>query len=118
VQKHDQLLDYSSSDDGSVFQKVSLAIGKFNASLYFFYFCQVHIHVYHGDTIFSKFYFRDGLYDNFTLPQGDFNEIKFYCLTIALESKRLNSSDMYKMFKKVIQGKVIKKKGKNLNKSV
>jgi hypothetical protein len=106
VQKLDHLIDYSSSDDGSVFQKV-LAIGQFIAFLIFF-LCQVHIHVYHVDTIFSKFYFRDGLYDNLTLPQGDFNEIKFYCLTIALESKRLNSSDMYKMFKKVIQGKVIK----------
>ena len=82
VKKLDNLIDYSSDNEGSIFSKV-------------------HIHVYHGDTIFSKFYFRDGRYDNMTLPRGDFNQIKYYCLNIALESKRKSSLEIHQMFQNV-----------------
>ena len=87
VNKLGDLIDYPSSSTNSIFSKV-------------------HIHVYHGQEIFSKFFFRDGKYDNITLPNGDRNLINFYCLNIALESKRKNSSEMHNMLQDVIKVKI------------
>ena len=47
----------------------------------------LHIHVYHGAEMFSKFQFKDGQYDNLTTESENTNQIKFYCLKMALESK-------------------------------
>ena len=38
-----------------------------------------------------------------TLPQGDFNQVKYFCLNIALESRRKNSSEILGMFQSVIK---------------
>ena len=87
VIKLENLIDYGSGNTESVFSKV-------------------HIHVYHGEDMFSKFMFRDHRYDNLQLPYNDSNLIKFYCLNIALESRRKTHDEMYNMFKDVIKIKI------------
>lgn len=59
---------------------------------------KIHIHVYHNDGLFSKFEFKEGLYSNMTIPQVNFNQIKFYCLKMALESQRFSHQKLFKMF--------------------
>ena len=57
----------------------------------------IHIHVYHGADIFSKFAFKMGNYDNMSVPTADTHQIKNYCLKMALESKRATCPDLVKM---------------------
>ena len=82
VTKLENLIDYPSGNDESVFKKV-------------------HIHVYHGEEMFSKFMFRDGRYDNYSLPVNNTHMISNYCLNIALESKRKTLTEMYNMLQTV-----------------
>ena len=64
-------------------------------------FSIVHIHVYHDDVLFSKFRFKDGHYNNWTLPLNDTNQVKYYCLSMALEAKKADPKDSLKMLKQV-----------------
>lgn len=68
---------------------------------------KIHIHVYHTDVVFSKFNFKKGNYDNLTLPADSrsLKQVNFYCLRIALESKRLNSGSLNKMLAKEVNKK-------------
>lgn len=59
----------------------------------------IHIHVYHGLDMFSKFEFKSGKYDNMTLPVKDAHQIKSYCLKMALESKRAQLKDLVNQLK-------------------
>ena len=58
---------------------------------------KLHIHVYHGGEMFSKFLFKEGKYDNMTMPSENLNQVKIYCLKMALESKRTQSADLHKL---------------------
>ena len=82
ITKLENLIDHPSTNQDSIFKIV-------------------HIHVYHDDVLFSKFRFKDGKYDNYTLPLNDTTMVKYYCLSIALEAKRTDSKDLFQMFKHV-----------------
>ena len=73
-------------------------------------FSKVHIHVYHEEEMFSKFMFRANRYDNYSISINNTHLIPFYCLNIALESKRKHPHEIYNIFKEL----VIKKKNANL----
>ena len=69
---------------------------------------KVHIHVYHSHERFSKFVFRMGQYDNITasaVANMDMSKISYYCLRLALESRRMAPVDLKIMLDKQIQGK-------------
>ena len=55
----------------------------------------LHIHVFHGDDLFSKFAFKMGKYDNMTVSDSD--EIKLYALRMALEGKRFSCENLHLM---------------------
>ena len=55
----------------------------------------LHIHVFHGDDMFSKFAFKMGKYDGMNVTASD--EIKYYALWMALEGKRLSCHDLFSM---------------------
>lgn len=59
----------------------------------------IHIHVYHGPDIFSKFAFKMGKYDNMSVPVKDTHQINNYCLKMALESKRTELTELVKLLK-------------------
>jgi len=50
--------------------------------------------VYHGGDIFSKFLFKQGKYDNMTVSEENSTIVRYYSLKMALESKRLNESQL------------------------
>lgn len=58
---------------------------------------KLHIHVFHGDDMFSKFAFKSRQYDNMTVKESDADKVRYYCLKMALESKRKNSSELNDM---------------------
>ena len=66
---------------------------------------KVHIHVFHGSNMFSKKFFKAGVYDNMTLPINNTHLVKYYCLNIALESKRKSLFELESMAKEVIKMK-------------
>jgi hypothetical protein len=86
ITKLDKLLDFPSANEESVFKKV-------------------HIHVFHGPDLFSKFRFMSGEYDNLTIPYGDTSLVKFYAVNIALQSKRMQAFELYNIFKNVSRNK-------------
>ena len=55
---------------------------------------KIHIHVFHGDDVFSKFVFKVGKYDNTTVPENLTDQIKYYCLKMALDAKRAGSAKL------------------------
>ena len=55
---------------------------------------KLHIHVFHGDNLFSKFAFKVGKYDNMTVKDEDLTQVKFYCLKMALEAKNTANADL------------------------
>lgn len=57
----------------------------------------LNIHVFHGDNMFSKFAFKMGKYDEMNVT--DSNEIKLYCLKMALEGKRMSSANLRNLLK-------------------
>ena len=59
---------------------------------------KLHIHVFHGDDVFSKFALKMGQYDNMTVNASDVHMIKYYCLKMGLEAKRSSNEDLKKMF--------------------
>jgi hypothetical protein len=86
ITKLNNLLDFPSANEESVFKKV-------------------HIHVFHGGSMFSKFQFMSGEYDNITIPYGDTSLVKFYVLNIALQSKKKQAFELYNIFKNVSSNK-------------
>lgn len=58
----------------------------------------LHIHVFHGDGLFSKFQFKAGKYDSLDYERENTTQAKYYSLKMALEGKRTSSSDLYKSF--------------------
>ncbi len=86
ITKLNKLLDFPSANEESVFKKV-------------------HIHVFHGSSMFSKFSFMSGEYDNLTIPYGNTTLVKFYVLNIALESKRKQAWELCNIFKNVSRNK-------------
>lgn len=63
----------------------------------------LNIHVFHGDDMFSKFAFKMGKYDNMNTTESD--EIKLYALKMALEGKRLTSTQLNTMLVEQIANK-------------
>jgi hypothetical protein len=70
-------------------------------------FDMLHIHVFHDDRLFSKYSFKRGVYDNWTISDYDqfntsraykYNLVKYYSLKLALDSKRMNATDLSKLF--------------------
>ena len=88
IKKLENIIDYPSSNEESIFSKV-------------------HIHVYHNNDMFSKFMFKAGKYDNMTISSNlnDTKLVKYYCLNIALDSKRRNRLELNQMLQKVISNK-------------
>lgn len=64
----------------------------------------LNIHVFHGDDMFSKFAFQAGKYDQ--MNTTDSEEIKFYCLKMALDGKRISAPDLLKMLNQQVANKV------------
>jgi hypothetical protein len=69
-------------------------------------FDMLHIHVYHGDEMFSKFVFKVGRYDNISVADYDplnktskykYHQVKWFCLKMALDSKRMPADELYNM---------------------
>lgn len=63
----------------------------------------IHIHVYHHDEIFSKFSFKKGMYDNMMIDDKKAKSVKFYCLKIAIESKKMTNFQLRDMFKNEVK---------------
>ena len=55
---------------------------------------KVQLHVFHGGNVFSKSQFKAGTYDKITLPLNNTHLVKYYCLNIALESKRKSLEEL------------------------
>jgi hypothetical protein len=55
---------------------------------------KLHIHVFHGDDMFSKFVFKMGRYDNMTVSNENATLVKYYALKMALEGKKLPESQL------------------------
>jgi hypothetical protein len=81
-------VDYASSNERSIFDVL-------------------HIHVYHGDDMFSKFMFKANKYDNMSLQDYDphntsltykYNTVRYFCLRMALEGKRTSEREMADAF--------------------
>ena len=70
VNKLEDLIDFPSGNVESIFKKL-------------------HIHVFHGDDMFSKFVFKMGRYDNMTVSNENATFVKYYALKMALEAKKL-----------------------------
>lgn len=80
------LIDYPSGNDKSVFESV-------------------HIHVFHGDSLFSKFAFKAGNYDDMNVQESDKIKTKYYALFNALEAKRSTAEMLNSIFKIVTLNK-------------
>ena len=68
-------LDFPSGEDGLVDKKI-------------------HVHVFHGEDLFSKFVFKVGKYDDMTVKDEDLYLVKYYCLRMALDAKRTSNVDL------------------------
>lgn len=86
VVKLDEYLDYPSHYDKNV-NKI------------------LHIHVFHGDEMFSKFQYKAGKYDQIENIPGDLSNGKYYSLKMALDAKRLPSGQLIEMYKQEINKK-------------
>jgi hypothetical protein len=65
----------------------------------------LHIHVFHGDNLFSKFAFKMGKYDNRTVSEQNLGMVKYYALKMALDGKRLPASNLTRMLEEQIESK-------------
>jgi hypothetical protein len=68
----------------------------FNAAYTSSIFKIIHIHVFQGADLFSKFAFKAGSYNNMTVSEKDSENVKYYALKMALEGKQLNESQLVK----------------------
>ena len=57
-------------------------------------FTKLHIHVFHGEDMFSKFMFKAGKYDNMTVSEANSTLVKYYSLKMALEGKKFLESKL------------------------
>ena len=69
VVKLEDIMDFPSSNSESIYKKI-------------------HIHVFHGEDLFSKFVFKMGKYENRSIDHKNNDKINFYCLNMALEAQR------------------------------
>ena len=61
-------------------------------------FKMLHIHVFHGDDVFSKFAFKLGQYDNMSVSNENATLVKYYALKMALDGKRTSEENLYLEF--------------------
>lgn len=87
VVKLEDLIDYPSANQEAVDQKL-------------------HIHVFHGDDLFSKFSYKVGKYDDMIVNDNDLGKVKFYCLKMALDAKKKSNEELKKMFDEQIATKI------------
>ncbi|CAF0802523.1 unnamed protein product [Brachionus calyciflorus] len=57
----------------------------------------IHIHVFHGGDMFSKFEFKAGKYDNLTTSVDNPDMAKYYSLRMAIEGKRMSCQELNKL---------------------
>lgn len=65
----------------------------------------IHIHVFHGDDMFSKFQFKLGKYDNLNPDDHNVTLAKYYALKMALDGKRISENGLARMLKYEISKK-------------
>lgn len=71
----------------------------------------IHIHVFHGDNLFSKLVFRMGKYDNMTSeldkPENKAreNQVNWFSFKMAMEGKYLKFEDLADLLSKAITKK-------------
>jgi hypothetical protein len=58
----------------------------------------VHIHVFHGDDLFSKFAFKLGQYNETHLNTTSTHLVKYFALKMALDSKKLTGLQLHQLF--------------------
>ncbi|CAF0722230.1 unnamed protein product [Brachionus calyciflorus] len=66
----------------------------------------IHIHVFHGPDLFSKFDFKDGKYDSMTVNESQTNLAKYYSLKMALEGKKFNGTELTNLLSQEIFKKI------------
>ena len=81
VLKLEGLIDYGSGNVESIFNKL-------------------HIHVFHGGDMFSKFVFKTGAYDKMKVSEENATLVKYYALKMALEGKLLGEEQLASELKK------------------
>jgi hypothetical protein len=68
----------------------------------------LHIHIYHGEDMFSKFMFKMDRYANLSVSDFDdhttnstykYSQVKFYSLKMAMDAKNLNCSQLNQLLK-------------------
>jgi hypothetical protein len=57
----------------------------------------IHIHVFHGNDLFSKFAFKMGQYNETHLNDSSIHLVKFYALKMALDSKKLSCLQLHEL---------------------
>jgi hypothetical protein len=57
----------------------------------------LHIHVFHGDDLFSKFAFQSGKYNETHLNNTRTYQVKYFVLKMALDSKKYSCVELYKL---------------------
>jgi hypothetical protein len=75
ITKLQNMIDFPSGNDESIFKLI-------------------HIHVFHGENMFSKFMFKMKKYDNMTVSDDKINQVKYYSLKMALEGKRKTCKEL------------------------
>ncbi len=65
----------------------------------------LHIHVFHGSKMFSKFEFKNGKYDGMVIDSSQITKAKYYALKIALEAKTTSNANLVKMLQFVNKDK-------------
>ena len=86
VVKLDKHVDYPSYYDEDVFKVL-------------------HIHVFHGNSMFSKFDFKEGKYNNLKYNKTS-NVVKYYALRIAMDAKQSKSKQLVSLLADVNKKKV------------
>lgn len=90
VVKLENQLDYPSGNNHSIFN-------------------MLHIHVFHGDNLFSKFVFKVGKYNNITLDMIDEEKSKlvnWFALKMALEGRNATKSQFSELYSNVTFNKI------------
>ena len=54
---------------------------------------------------FSKFHFKMKEYDNYSIPTENTDQVKYYCLKMALEGKRTSPKDLNNLLKMAFENK-------------
>ncbi len=68
---------------------------------------RIHIHVFHGHNVFSKFAYRMGKYDQIEdVSEEDMKKVRYYALKMALDAKKIPSKELYELLKEEIFDKI------------